>query len=221
MSVPIPNYLKQIAVPEKMLDALALFSIKCTCGCNQFWVYTNYLNKQEIALKKAYCDAEEALFSEDLFENFTKDKRGKLHYWRFLEPEKGWDGKLEEVVLPEYPFFLNIQVIKAKCVDCGEEHLIFDSRIHGYDAAAAQKVTAQELAYKPHFRRKWKEPMKLSGMLFNEPTLKDFQKSKAKLRNFSEEEYANSFYELHVSKVADSGKPKEFFCWFSHHKNQF
>jgi hypothetical protein len=116
---------------------------------------------------------------------------------------------------------LNVQVVKVKCAACGEEHLLFDNRIHGYDAVAAQKVTAQELAYKPHFRRKWKAPMKLSGMLFNEPTHKDFQKSKAKLRNFAEEEYANSFYELHVSKVDDSGKPKEFVCWFSHHKNQF
>lgn len=219
MSVPIPSYLRQIAVPLKMNDAISLFSVKCTCGCEYFQVYTNCLSKQEVALKKAYFDAEDAFFSDGLFENFTKDRRGRFHYWRFLEPEKGWNGKLEEVVLPEYPFFLDIRVVKAKCAACGEEHLIFDSRIHGYDSVAAQKITDRDMAYKPHFRRKGKEPVKINVMLSNEPTLEKFQKTKKKLRDFTEEQYSNSFDTLYISKSDENGKYRSFFSWLSHHKN--
>ena len=132
MSVPIPHYLTDLAVLEKQTDTRTSFSIRCTCGCNQFFVYENHFSKGELAAIKPYCEAMAEVHSGQNV-TMTRDENGSCHYWRLLEPQKGSEGTREEILVPRCPFFAGITVVKALCASCSKEHVVFDSRIHGYD----------------------------------------------------------------------------------------
>ena len=55
--MPIPNYLKHIAKLQKQQKAWTHFEIRCTCGCEKFFVYQNHPNSEEKLLLKPYYDA--------------------------------------------------------------------------------------------------------------------------------------------------------------------
>ena len=57
MGVPIPHYLKDLAVLKSRKNTWVHFSITCACGSDNFFVYENYLNPNEKVLEKPYYDA--------------------------------------------------------------------------------------------------------------------------------------------------------------------
>ena len=78
MGVPIPHYLKDIAVLEKQKDTWVHFSVKCSCGSDRFLVYENYLNKEETALEKPYYDKLTEIYCSNSPRITTKDENGKI-----------------------------------------------------------------------------------------------------------------------------------------------
>ena len=209
MSVPIPNYLKQIAVFDKCKSNWTYFSIKCACGCNRFEVYENCLNKEEKALVKPYYDALEEIYADEP-RKITRDENGKMHYWRLFEPLKGLDGAHEEIIVPERPFFSGITVIKVKCTECGKEHIIFDNRLHGYDGMTGEK-TREALEYEPHFKRKCKDIVSLYIKIENDESFEEFQENTDLV--FSEEQYSDAFSWITIYKVNSLGKKTQIFDW--------
>lgn len=212
VGVPIPNYLKELAVLQEQTNGWALFSLKCTCGCNQFWVSTNHLNKEENALKKAYYDALNEVYSPQMQEHLRKDENGERHYFRFLEPEKGWDGKIEEVIIPERPFFLDVCVVRVRCAECGKEHLVFDSRLHGY-SGTVQRPSQKILDYEPHLRQKGKEAVALEVWVVNDETFEKFQDLELYMEtidsDFTQEQYSNSFNAIQISRTNHLGAKRK------------
>ena len=204
MSVPIPNYLKQISVLQKQSGNTTSFSLKCTCGCNTFFVYQNYLNKEEKALEKPYVDAlTEVLCLDNALKAITRDEDGNSHYWRLYEPHKGLDGKREEMVVPARPFFCGIVAIKIKCADCGKEYLLFDSRIHGYDGMTG-KESPETMRYEPHFKLKCREAVSLSVKVENDESFEEFRENGE--IGFSEEQYSDAFTWIWIYKTDKNGK---------------
>lgn len=202
MSVPIPHYLKDIAILEKQKDTWVHFYIKCSCGSDRFLVYENYLNKEEKALEKPYYDKLTEIYCSNSPRITTKDENGKIHYWKALEDSK------EEIVIPEKPYFSGITVIKAKCADCGKEHLIFDSRIHGYDGITSEE-TKEAMDYEPHFRSKCKGIVSLSLKIENSESFEEFSEDFD--LGFNEEQYSNAFSWLMIYKTDEKGKKTKIF----------
>ena len=203
MGVPIPHYLKDIAVIDKQKDTWVHFSIKCTCGFDKFAVYENYLNKEEKALEKPCNDALMEIYCSNIPKATTRDENGKLHYWRLLEPSRGLAGGAEEIIVPERPCFSGIIAIKAKCADCGKEHLLFDSRIHGYDGMMSEE-TKETMEYEPHFRLKCKDVVSLVFKLENNASFEEFNEDCD--LGFTPEQYSNSFSWLMIYKIDEKGK---------------
>ncbi len=208
MSVPIPNYLKHIATLDKQQKTWAHFSIKCTCGCDKFFVYQNCLNKEEKALEKPYNHAMWEIYVSDKPRKRTVDEDGKVHYWRLFEPLKGLEGAHEELIVPDCPFFLMIKVIKIKCVDCEKEHLVFDNRIHGYDGMTGEH-TQETLEYNPHFKLKCKDIVSLQIKIENDESFEEFQKNTD--LGFTEDQYSDSFSWIVIYKIDKKGKKTKIF----------
>ena len=209
MSVPIPNYLKHIAVFDKFKSNWTYFSIKCTCGCDRFEVYESCLNKEEKALEKPYVDALLEWYGwENKSKCVTKDEDGTFHRWRLYEPSKGLQGKHEEIIIPERPFFSGIVVIKVKCAECGKEHIIFDNRLHGYDGMTGEE-TKEALEYEPHFKRKCKDIVSLCIKIENDESFEEFQED----LGFTEEQYSDAFSWITIYKVNALGKKTQIFDW--------
>ncbi len=208
MSVPIPHYLKDIAVLEKQKDTWVHFSLKCTCGNDHFFIYENYLNKEEKALEKPHYDALAEIYDGNIPTARTWDENGKRHDWRLLEPLKGLEGAREEIIVPERPYFSGITVISVKCTACGKEHLIFDCRIHGYDGMTTE-VTKETEEYVPHLRLKCKDIVSLTLKIENSESFEEFTKDCD--LGFTPEQYSNAFSWLMIYKIDKKGKKTKIF----------
>ena len=138
----------------------------------------------------------------------TRDEDGTFHHWKLYEPEKGLNGKREEVFIPDPPYFSGIEVIKAKCLNCEKEHVIFDSRIHGYDAMTGEK-DRKTMEYEPHFKLKCKEAVSLEVKIENDESLEEFKDNTA--LNFTEEQYSDAFGWIAVYRINSNGKKAKIF----------
>ena len=207
MGVPIPHYLKGLAVLKSRKNTWVHFSIKCACGSDNFFVYENYLNPNEKVLEKPYYDALTEMFSAGS-SMCTRDEDGTLHHWKLYEPSKGLKGKHEEILLPDRPYFSGIVVIKIKCADCGKEYLLFDSRIHGYDGMTSEE-TKETMEYEPHFRLKCKNIVSLELKVENNESFEEFNEDCD--LGFTQEQYSNSFSWIWIYKIDEKGKKTKIF----------
>lgn len=207
MAIPIPRYLRHIAKLKKQQKTWTHFGICCTCGCEDFFIYQNYFNKEEKLLEKPYYDALTELFSAGA-SMCTRDENGTLHHWILYEPRKGLKGKHEEVFVPECPYFSGIVVIKTKCLKCGKEYLIFDSRIHGYDGMTGEKDQAT-MEYEPHFKLKCKEAVSLEVKIENDESLEEFRDNTD--LGFTEEQYSDAFSWIIIYQINSNGKRTKIF----------
>ena len=209
MAIPIPKYLRNIAILKKERKSWIHFDVQCSCGCDVFSVYQNYLNKEEKLLEKPYFDALYEAYSAPASMR-TRDADGTLHYWKLYEPGKGLKGKHEEVFIPDRPFFSGIVVIKIRCIDCGKEYVLFDSRIHGYDGMA-EKNTQEVLEYEPHFKLKCKDAVKLEIKIENDESFDEFQENTE--FGFTEDQYSDAFSWITIYRINSNGNKTKIFDW--------
>ncbi len=180
----IPNYLKEIGYNETKKSGRTCFEIKCTCGCEKFYVYKNKFTKEEKVLMKPFWDAFNFFYSIGYPDAHCekRDENGKHHnyivkecileeidsvsivggmVWNCRRDENGdlhyyevKSGVWEEFELPEMPSFATAESYKAICSECGKEFLLFDNRFHGYDAVLASEGLSRDLEYKPTYAQK-------------------------------------------------------------------
>lgn len=133
MAVPVPEYLKQIAKITKEKPSFIILDLICTCGCTDFYVYQNKKNPDDEKKEK---ELEQKLSKRPLL-SLTDwvDKTDGKRYWL----KRNLFGKIVvKVPAPEFAGgdWRDHNVIKIKCDKCGQEHIIFDNKKHGYDAFA-------------------------------------------------------------------------------------
>lgn len=205
--VPIPKYLNDIAVHESSKGEWTTFSLKCPCGCTSFFYSENRYTKEEEMLMKPYYDVLDYLWGSKSAYGTTGswyDEQGRNHVWRLLSPE-GRNGPTEDVIIPEKPFFSGITRITVKCADCGAEHVLFDSRYHGYDGVTGDH-TAEELAYIPTMKQRRGGPIAIQVKIENDETVESFQECTAA----DAADYSDAFSWIIVYKVANGKRTKIF-----------
>ena len=149
-TMPIPDYLQEIAYEESQKDDFTSFRLKCKCCCTHFHVYESYLDKSEKQLCKPYYDALDRAVRGGYFSNCTQDENGVIHHWIYFT--HNINGPKEEVIIPPKPVCACIEVIKVKCSECGNEYVIYDSRSYGYSGVFDDDSAEKE--YEPHFKLK-------------------------------------------------------------------
>ena len=206
--VPIPEYLKEIAAHDSSKGMWTTFSLKCPCGCTSFHYFRNCLTKEEQKLEKPYYDALDYLFGTrgSGFGSIGRwiDEQGRTHSWRLLSPD-GLDGPKEDVIIPARPYFSGIIRITVRCVDCGAEYVLFDSRFHGYDGVTGIH-TAEELSYQPTMKLRRGGPIGIQVKIENDETPESFLECTAA----DTADYSDAFSWIIVYKVTDGKKTKIF-----------
>ena len=96
-----------------------------------------------------------------------------------------------------------IAVVKIKCQHCGAEHLVFDSRYHGYDGITGNH-TEEKVLYQPHFRSKGTEAVGIEIKIENDPSIESFQENTG--LSFAEEQYSEAFSWIKIYAVKQNGK---------------
>ena len=205
--VPIPDYLKSIAVHESSKGMWTTFSLKCPCGCTSFYYSENSYSKEEEKLMEPYYDVLEYLWGSKSAYGTTGswyDEQGRHHTWRLLSPE-GRNGPKEDGIIPSKPFFSGITRITVKCADCGAEYVLFDSRQHGYDGVTGDH-TAEELAYIPTMKQRRGGAISIQVKIENDETAESF----AECTNADQSHYSNAYSWIIVYKIKDGKKTKLF-----------
>lgn len=207
MAIPVPAYLKHLAVPEKQQNTWVHFRVRCTCGCERFAVYQNTLTREEKLLERPYYDALTRLCTGGGASMCTRDEDGTLHHWKLYEPEKGLQERHEEIVVPEQPYFSSVVVIQLRCSACGAEHLLFDSRVHGYDGVTGE-TSPETMDYTPHFRVKCADTA-VAVKVENDPCLEEFREHTG--LELTEAQYADAFSWIVVYRINEKGKKVKIF----------
>ncbi len=201
--MPVPAYLKKLAYEASSKGCFSRFRLMCECGSNSFYLFKSYLDKEEIKLCKPYDDACREMLFSGRPSTYTIDENGIGHHWLFLSDDI--TGPKEEFFLPEKPAFASISAVMIRCAECGREHLIFDSRLHGYCGKYGEH-SSEEMAYEPHFKpagRKNGAPCGVFVKIEHDESPENF-KAAAGI-DCSLEEYANLFTWISIYSIDANG----------------
>lgn len=203
--IPIPTHLRPLSEVRKTSKTTTTVSLRCPCGCDNFFMHENVLTKEEKAAEKPYYDALDQKYCNPC--KHTVDENGVVHYWRYLT-DNHMSGPVEEIIVPERPYFSGISVVKLICAGCQAEYVVFDSRIHGYDAKTTG-TDDQTLSYTPHFRQKMKQSASFEIKIENDESYEAFIEDTG--LDFDEDGYADAFSWLWIYATNESGKKKKVF----------
>ena len=160
--------------------------LRCKCRCERFDVYKNALDPEEQKIKNEYdiaCKRELPQWGSIYSDT---DSSGAIHWYkrRFLFFKT-------EVFPPETPYFLRLYLFKARCVECGNWILLYDSRIIGQNAI--EDTEDAELSnYKP----------KLEMLAQDKRVVLDYE--------ISDDSSPDDFSEITIAVVSDEGYKKIF-----------
>lgn len=198
--IPIPQYLQHMATFIEGNDDHVTFSLKCACGNHWFSLLENCLSEDEQPLLIPYEKACKKLACGIWGATVTVDETGKQHHLKLMTPFglKGWK---KEIILPPAPIGSQIAVVKCKCLQCGKEHIVFDSRYHGYDGIFHDS-SKDIMDYVPSFRQLRKK-CKLEVNVSNDPI--------TELADCSMDDYSNGFDWINIYAVSETGKKSTVF----------
>ena len=205
--MPIPAYLKEIAVPVSEKGEWTTFSLKCTCGCEAFFLSENRFTKEEEKLYKPYMDELIKVTTGNPFGrmDYWVDEEGYGHSWRLLSEDP--NGPREIITYPIAPVFASVSRLTIACAACGAETLLFDDRHHGYDGITG-KHTAEELAYQPHMKQRRGGPIAIQVKVETTETPESFRE--VDRTDLSPADWTNAFDWIIVYKIKDGKKTKIF-----------
>lgn len=210
----IPKHIRMLAYNHTQKKDAVLFHLRCTCGNDTFQVAKG----QSAAGKRANAEWEHywkkykwiPIFS---FCSATEQKSGKQYIYgrSFLGIRI---GKFYTDELHGKDFFL----IKIACAKCQKEHVIFDSRVHGYDALA-EREDAKRYASRSAFKTPEKEKISFrslcKGQVCALKMMIRYSVPREELLdafgvNMTEDTYANAFSWIEICAVIDG---KEHLVW--------
>ena len=139
----IPRHLRTIACELSNRENTCRLELVCPCGCKEFHIYVNRYTPKEQAEIDAWNEAMKREIGCGYAIEGVRQPDGTIRHWRLIFP-----GIKREIFPPDPPLSMNIEVLKVRCAGCDGEHLVFDSRYHGYDGT----LCAEEIrAYTPTF----------------------------------------------------------------------
>ena len=126
----LPEYLKNIAREVSQKKEKVSFRIKCFCGGKLFDFYKGKPTAEDKQKKKwaeSLCEKYNGDFYHDADGNFWLCSKGFL----------GIGKKKIKLTDQQYRDLMSAskyrEVVEIKCLNCGKNHLLFDSNEYGYD----------------------------------------------------------------------------------------
>ena len=130
---------------------------------------------------------------------------GKKYIYR-----KNFLGKIvDKAELPSEPFD-NTNIVKIRCAECGEEYIVFDNRIHGYDAFVGENkhFADEQIAFEQiKFKNSEDNVAEIDVRMINQHSFEEFNDESDE--DHSIEEYSNAFENIDIyARVKDLNDKK-------------
>ena len=145
-TLPVPRHLRRLAGEIKQTAYSVEMRLRCPCGCECFRVEKNAwteaekraMEAHEAALKKVICGY-----------SFRRLPNGRFQHRRNLFGLIPLRWKYFD--MPQAPGYWDVQCIRVICEACQMTHVVFDSRLHGYEGWAAE-WPEDTMAWQPRWR---------------------------------------------------------------------
>jgi hypothetical protein len=223
MYLIVPEYLRVIATKIDILKENGIFSLKCNCDCESFSLLKNRPHKSDITREDAQKIKLTKKWWRDLDENpniigvtvnnsGTKqiitlklreiDSNGQPHKTTRTIIVTAGNIPLDSSELAQLAKRDDTVILKAKCSACGKEHLLFDSRIHGNDAADFKPEKLEDYA----FRQLKGLPAQIQIHIKNFWDLEDIESNQNP--ELTADDYSEMFGYIKIISTDQSGKKK-------------
>lgn len=141
-----PGHLRHLAANPACEAGLFTMTLCCPCGCECFRVEKNTwtederrrMEAHEAALKKVICGY-----------TFRRLPDGRFQHRRNLFGLIPLRWK--DFDMPQAPSWWDVQCVRVICDACQTAHVVFDSRLHGYEAWTAE-WPEETMAWQPRWR---------------------------------------------------------------------
>lgn len=188
--IPKPKYIEDILEITESGKGFIKCDVVCKCGSTHFVGFYNILEKTKVQEE----------YEKQLQVFFRKHKNVMVSTENGVEYLCGRKSIFHKTVEKiESKKFDNTEIIKAKCVCCGNEYVLFDSRFNGYDANLPERESAYDANTYRYEKIKWKNDDEgaatFSVSISGEDSLNDFV-DKAYETDF--EKYSNSFENISI-----------------------
>ena len=206
----LPTHLRGLAADPVREDDLLTMMLRCPCGCTRFRLEEAVPSAAEQAANDEWLAMEKAARKGRIL-RVRKNKNGQME----LMCRRIFFGRWEpfKPLLPPPPCYMDVLALRGTCLDCGKTHLIYDNRVHGFDALMGE-YTGEAMAWQPH----WQEIDVPEGASIRVDIPDDAQERMDEMRefipDFTPERACDAFEVIEVRSVVD-GVPGEtlFDAW--------
>ena len=144
----LPTHLRPLAADlTRYADCLTM-TLRCPCGCTRFRLEKATHNMAEQAAIDEWLAAERAARKGRIL-RFRKNEHGQTE----LMCRRIFFGRWESFksLIPPPPCYMDVLALRGTCRSCGKMHLIYDNRVHGFDALIGE-YTGEAMAWQPQWR---------------------------------------------------------------------
>lgn len=172
----LPTHLRHLAANPAREDGLLTMTLRCPCGSTGFRLEQAVPGEAEQAAIDAWRAAERALYRGHIF-RMRRDYSGQMVLMR----RRFFFGRWEPVkpLLPPPPCYMDVLALRGTCRSCGKTHLIYDNRVHGFDALMGEFVD-EAMSWQP----RWQEIAVPEGACIRVELSDDAQSRLQEMREF-------------------------------------
>lgn len=144
----LPTHLRPLAAePTRYADCLTM-TLRCPCGCTRFRLEEAAHSVAEQAAIDEWLAAERAARKGRILRD-RKNEHGQTE----LMCRRIFFGRWEpfKSLIPPPPCYMDVLALRGTCRSCGKTHLIYDNRLHGFDALMGE-YTGEAMAWQPQWQ---------------------------------------------------------------------
>lgn len=144
----LPTHLRPLAAGTSRYAGCLTMTLRCPCGCTRFRLEEATHSAAEQAAIEAWLAAEKAARKGRIL-RFRKNEHGQTE----LMCRRIFFGRWEsfKALIPPPPCHMDVRALRGACRKCGRTYLIYDNRLHGFDALMGE-YTGEAMAWQPRWR---------------------------------------------------------------------
>ena len=199
--LPVPRHLRHIAGDTKHTSYSAEVTLRCPCGCERFRIEKSAWTEDERRRMEAYDKKLAKLVCGYTCRKLPNGQHQRRRNLFGLLPLR-W----QNFDMPEAPAYWDVQCIRVICEACGAIHVVFDSRLHGYEGWAAE-WPEETMAYQPRWRSAAQGAKPVTVLIEN----RDFDIFLEDNPDITPEDCSDLYENITICYTADNGKAREVF----------
>lgn len=144
----LPTHLRPLAAGlSRYADCLTM-TLRCPCGSTRFRLEEATHSQAEQAAIDEWRATEKAARKGRIL-RFRKNENGQTE----LMCRRIFFGRWEpfKPLIPPPPCYMDVRALRGACRSCGRTHLLYDNRLHGFDALMGE-YTGEAMAWQPRWR---------------------------------------------------------------------